>query len=78
VSIKTIPPQRAYDRSSISRARISTIGGLSTEGLTAGELEGTLNGDLFLYFLENFLVPQLKSGDMVICDSHHKVDNGKN
>ena len=32
-----------------------------------------------MYFLENFLVPQLKSGDVVICDNatSHKVDNVK-
>ena len=41
--------------------------------------EGTLNGDIFLYFLENFLVPQLESGNVVIYDNaSHKVANGKN
>jgi len=40
--------------------------------------EGTLNGDIFLYFLENFLVPQLESGNVVICDNaSHKVANVK-
>ena len=70
-----------FDSCPVSKGeRISTIGALSTEGLIASMCyEGTLNGDIFLYFLENFLVPQLESGNVVICDnaSAHKVDNVK-
>ena len=41
--------------------------------------EGTLDGNVFLYFLENILVPELKSGNVVICDNAtaHKVENVK-
>jgi len=78
---RSLKGERAFDSCPVSQGeRISTIGALSTEGLIAGmSYEGTLNGDLFLYFLENFLVPQLKSGDVVICDNAaaHKVDNVK-
>jgi len=38
--------------------------------------EGTLDGSVFLYFLENILVPHLRSGNVVICDNaSHKVEN---
>jgi transposase len=78
---RSLKGERAYDSCPVSQGkRVSTIGALSTEGLIASmSYEGTLNGDLFLYFLENFLVPQLKSGNVVICDnaSAHKVDNVK-
>ncbi len=69
-----------FDSCPVSKGeRISTIGALSTEGLIASMCyEGTLNGDIFLYFLENFLVPQLESGNVVICDNaSHKVANVK-
>jgi len=66
--------------SSISRKEGFNYWGIINRGIDSGmSYEGTLNGDLFLYFLENFLVPQLKSGNVVICDNaSHKVDNGKN
>jgi DDE superfamily endonuclease len=57
--------------------RISTIGALSSEGLkTALCFEGTLNGAVFLYFLEQFLCPLLKPGQYVILDnaSPHNVE----
>lgn len=76
---RSLKGERAYESCRVSQGqRISTIGALSTEGLRASmSYEGTLNGELFLYFLKNFLVPQLKSGDVVICDNAtaHKVDN---
>jgi transposase len=57
--------------------RISTIGALSSQGLmTALCFEGTLNGAVFLYFLEQFLCPLLKPGQYVILDnaSSHNVE----
>ena len=65
--------------SSISRKEGFNYWGIINGGIDSGSYEGRLNGDLFLYFLENFLVPQLKSGNVVICDnaSAHKVDNVK-
>jgi hypothetical protein len=55
----------------------STIGALSSQGLmTALCFEGTLNGAVFLYFLEPFLCPLLKPGQYVILDnaSPHNVE----
>ena len=51
-------------------------GRLSSEGLkTALCFEGTLNGAVFLYFLEHFLCPLLKPGQYVILDvSPHTVE----
>ena len=56
--------------------RISTIGGLSAEGIeTAVCFEGTLTGNVFLYFIENFLRERLGPGQLVIMDNAtaHKV-----
>jgi transposase len=58
-----------------SGERISTIGALSNQGMeTALCFEGTLNGDLLLFFIEAFLVPTLRKGNIVImdnCTAHH-------
>ena len=55
---------------SISRAEDFNYWGIINRRVDSGHgYEGTLNGALFLYFLENFLVPQLKNGDVVICDN---------
>jgi len=76
---RSLKGKRAFDSCPVSKGkRISTIGALSTDGLVANmSYEGTLNGTRFLYFLENFLVPQLRSGNVVICDNAaaHKVSN---
>lgn len=70
--------ERVYgERPTSQGERISTLGALSTQGIiTALCFEGTLNGSVFLYFLEHFLCPQLKSGQVVIMDnaSPHKVE----
>lgn len=52
------------------------IAALRTDGLTAPYvLEGAINGDLFLAYVEQVLVPTLRPGDMVIMDNlgSHKV-----
>ena len=57
--------------------RISTIGALGPGGLkTALCFEGTLTGAVFLQFLDEFLVPVLKPGQIVILDNAkaHKVE----
>ena len=57
--------------------RISTIGALGPGGLkTALCFEGTLTGAVFLQFLDEFLVPGLKPGQIVILDNAkaHKVE----
>ena len=67
---RSLKGERAFDRSSISRAEDFHYWGIINRRIDSRHgYEGTLNGDIFLYFLENFLVPQLKSGDVVICDN---------
>lgn len=49
---------------------------LSSEGLLAPlVLDGPINGDAFLAWVEQFLVPHLRAGDIVVMDnlSSHKV-----
>jgi transposase len=57
--------------------RVSTIGALGPGGLkTALCFEGTLTGAVFLQFLDEFLVPVLKPGQVVLLDNAkaHKVE----
>lgn len=63
--------ERAYGEKPIaSGQRISTIGALSVQGIeTALCFEGTLNGAVFVYFLEQFLCPLLRPGQYVILDN---------
>lgn len=52
------------------------IGALRCDGLTApGVFDGAINGELFVAYVEQILVPTLKPGDMVIMDNlrSHKV-----
>ena len=69
--------QRVYDEQPVAKGkRVSLIAALSTSGIaTALNFEGTLNGELFLYFLKHFLSPLLSEGDTVVLDnaSPHKV-----
>ena len=53
----------------------SLVGALSREGiLTSMEVEGAVDGDAFFVFLEHFLGPCLRAGDVVLMDnlSTHK------
>ncbi len=53
------------------------IGALRAEGLTAPAVfDGAVNGESFLAFVEQVLVPTLRHGDIVILDNlpSHKVD----
>jgi len=57
--------------------RISTIGALSIFGIQAPFcFEGTLDGPLFLYYIQHFLLPYLAPGKVVVMDnaSAHKTD----
>ena len=68
--------QRAYGTKPTSRgARISTVGVLRIEGLkTALCFEGTLNAEVFLFFLQHFLLPLLRPGGIILLDNakaHH-------
>ena len=53
------------------------IGALRAEGLTAPAVfDGAINGESFLAYVEQVLVPTLRPGDIVILDNlpSHKVD----
>ena len=53
----------------------SLVGAMSREGiLTSMEVEGAVDGDAFFVFLEHFLGPCLRAGDVVLMDnlSTHK------
>ena len=68
--------ERVYGEKPVSKGcRISTIGALSLSGVEAAMcFEGTLNTDVFLYFVEKFLVPVLEPRHTVVVDnaSPHK------
>ena len=52
------------------------VGALRCDGLTAPfVIDGAINGDLFLAYVEQVLVPTLRQGDVVIMDNlrAHKV-----
>src|SRR5512138_825456 len=68
---RAVRGQRVYGQRPTARGqRISTIGALSGQGLeTALCVEGTLNGAVFVYFLEHFLCPVLKPGQVVVVDN---------
>ena len=58
--------------------RISTVGAMSLNGIeTALCFEGTLNGAVFLYFIENFPVPLLKPHHVVVMDNASPHKNTK-
>jgi DDE superfamily endonuclease len=53
------------------------IAALTEDGLVApGVFDGAINGELFLAYIEQILVPTLKAGDIVIMEnlSSHKLD----
>lgn len=70
--------ERVYDIKPTAKGkRVSVVGALNTSGIaTALTIEGTLNGDVFLYFIEYCLCPLLKTGDCVVLDNAtaHKVE----
>ena len=46
------------------------VGALRCDGLTAPlAIDGAINGDLFLAYVEQILVPTLKPGDVVVMDN---------
>jgi transposase len=67
---------RVGDHAPLSRWQTSTfIAGLRITGLTApGVIDGAMDGDSFLAYVEQILVPTLAPGDVVIADNlaaHH-------
>jgi transposase len=71
--------ERAYgEKPTTQGERISTIGALSMAGrLPALCFEGTLDGSVFLYYVEQFLLPSLCPGKLVILDNAaaHKYEH---
>lgn len=69
--------QRLVDAVPHGHWQISTfIGGLRDSGMVAPcVIDGAVDGTMFLAYIEQFLVPELKPGDTVIMDnlSSHKV-----
>jgi transposase len=56
---------------------VSTIGAMSLDGMRTGlSVPGAIDGDTMLFFVEEFLVPTLKRGDIVVMDNNpiHKLD----
>ena len=70
--------QRAYSKKPLKRGKnLSIIGAMTLEkGLVTGlSFDGGTNGDIFLWFIEEILVPQLWAGAVVVMDNlpAHKV-----
>jgi transposase len=69
--------QRLVDATPHGHWKTSTfIGALRCDGLTAPAVfNGAINGDAFLAYVEQILVPTLRKGDVVIMDNlgSHKV-----
>ena len=63
--------QRAYaPRPTAKGTRVSTIGALSAQGLlTAMCYEGTLNGEVFRFFIQEFLMSTLTPKSLLILDN---------
>jgi transposase len=68
---------RLIDRTPHGHWKTSTfVAGLRCDGVTAaGVFDGPINGETFLAYVEQVLVPTLRAGDIVIMDnlSSHKV-----
>ena len=69
---------RAYDFAPSNRGTNQTvIGAISLDGVMAEmRLEGGMTGDMFLAWVREWLVPELKPGQVVLMDnfSSHKVE----
>lgn len=69
--------QRLIDKTPFGHWKTSTfIGAPRHDGVVApGVFDGAINGDLFLAWVEQILVPELRPGDTVVMDnlSSHKV-----
>lgn len=75
---RAVKGQRAYSKRPLKRGKnVSIIGAMTLEKgfLTGLSFDGGTNGDLFLWFIEEILVPQLWTGAVVVMDNlpAHKV-----
>jgi DDE superfamily endonuclease len=73
------PGQRLVDALPHGHWKTSTfIGALRCDGLTAtGVIDGAINGEPFLAWVEQVLVPTLRQGDVVIMDNYPMKPNPK-
>lgn len=71
------PGQRVYEHVPRNRGRVITlIGAMSLSGVVAmATIDATTSGDVFVAYLEQVLVPELKEGDIVAMDrlAAHKL-----
>ena len=79
---RAIKGQRAYSKRPLKRGKnVSIIGAMTLEKgfLTGLSFDGGTNGDIFLWFIEEILVPQLWTGAVVVMDNlpAHKVQGIK-
>lgn len=68
--------QRAQATRPVNRGRhITMLGALSLTGLVAMTIDGCTDGEVFLAFLREVLVPQLRPGHILLMDNlkAHKV-----
>lgn len=69
--------ERLYDSESPGKwgKNISLIGGMSIDGLIATmSLDGSVNTDVFLFYVQEILIPQLWTGAIIVMDNlpvHH-------
>lgn len=72
------PGKRVVDRVPGDRGKnVSTIGAIRLSGLMTGlSVEGPVDGDLMLFFVEEMLAPLLKGGEIIFMDNVplHKQD----
>jgi transposase len=72
--------ERLYDSESPGKGgkNISLIGGMSIDGLVGTmSIEGSVNGDVFLAYLQEVLLPQLWVGAIILMDNlsvHHREE----
>jgi transposase len=75
---RAAPGQRVVDEVPGERGKnVSTIGALALDGVRASlSVNGTIDGETILFFVEELLVPTLKRGDIVVLDncSIHKQE----
>jgi transposase len=72
------PGKRIFEKIPGDRGKnVSTIGAIGLAGIrTALSVQGSIDGDLMVFFVEEMLVPTLKRGEVVIMDNcpTHKMD----
>lgn len=73
---RALQGERLYDSEPGNRGQnISLIGGISLDGLIATmSIPGSVNTDVFLFYIQSVLIPQLWAGAIVLMDNlpvHH-------